>query len=69
MRLWARGDGYGGARVDLGLRYSIKGDDSPGGSMGWFGRNLSASGFGVFSVWMKILLLPPIETGLRILGW
>jgi len=50
--------------------YSIKGDDNPGGSIGWFGRNLRASGFGVFSVCMKILRLPPRDGGRSIVeGW
>jgi hypothetical protein len=63
----ASGDGCGGARVDRGLRYSRKGDESPGGRIGWFGRNLRASAFGVFSVWMKILRLPVTAAGFNML--
>jgi hypothetical protein len=35
------------------------------------GRNFRASGFGVFSVWIKIVLLPPTDAaGLsRLDGW
>ena len=66
----ASGDGCGGARVDLGFIYSMNGDESPGGRIGWFGRNLRASGFGVFSVWMKMLRLPLTEGGFTIIeGW
>lgn len=66
----ASGDGCGGANVERGFIYSRNGVDMPGGSIGWFGRNLRASGFGVFSVCMKILRLPVIEGGLSILeGW
>ena len=57
----ASGEGCGGAIVDLGLRYSRNGDDSVDGRIGWLGRNLRASGFGVFSVWIKIVLLPPTD--------
>lgn len=38
----AKGEGWGGANVDLGDRYSRKGDDNVSGRMVWFGRNLSA---------------------------
>lgn len=56
--------------MERGVRYSIKGDDNPGGSIGWFGRNLRASGFGVFSVCMKILRLPPTDGWRSIIeGW
>jgi len=50
MSFAAKGEGYGGAMVARGLRYSMKGVGSVGGTTGWFGRNLRASGFGVFSV-------------------
>jgi hypothetical protein len=63
----ASGDGCGGARVDLGFMYSMKGEESPGGRMGWFGKNLRASGFGVFSVWMKMLRLPLTGSGLTMI--
>jgi hypothetical protein len=70
IKLAANGEGWGGASVERGVRYSIKGDDNPGGSIGWFGRNLRASGFGVFSVCMKILRLPPTDGGRSIVeGW
>lgn len=45
--------------VERGVIYSIKGVDNPIGRMRWFGTNLSASGFGVFSVCMKMLRVPP----------
>lgn len=38
----ARGEGWGGAIVDLGDRYSTKGDDRLAGSMVWLGRNFNA---------------------------
>ena len=38
----AKGEGCGGANVDLGDRYSRKGDDKPSGKMVWLGRNFSA---------------------------
>ena len=38
----AKGEGCGGANVDLGDRYSRKGDDKPSGRTVWLGRNLSA---------------------------
>jgi hypothetical protein len=41
--------------VDLGERYSRKGEGKLSGRTSWFGRNLSASAFGVSSVWMKIV--------------
>jgi hypothetical protein len=70
IRFAANGEGYGGASVERGVRYSMNGDDNPGGSIGWFGRNLRASGFGVFSVCMKILRLPPTDGGRSIVeGW
>lgn len=49
-----------------GFRYSRNGEDRPGGSIGWFGKNLRASGLGVFSVCMKILRLPETAAGLSI---
>jgi len=71
----ARGEGCGGANVDLGERYSRKGDDKFSGRIVWLGRNLSAfdhladdvggviwvltSAFGVFSVWMNIVRILP----------
>jgi hypothetical protein len=58
MSCAASGDGYGGAIVLRGFRYSMKGIVTSGGSTAWFGRNLSASAFGVFSVWMKMLRAP-----------
>ncbi len=63
IKLAANGEGCGGASVERGVRYSMNGDDSPGGSIGWFGRNLRASGFGVFSVCIKIVLQPPTDGG------
>jgi hypothetical protein len=54
----ARGEGCGGDIVERGFKYSINGVDMSGGMMRWFGRNLSASGFGVLSVWMKIVRAP-----------
>jgi len=53
----AKGDGYGGARVERGDKYSKKGVLIPSGSTRWFGLNLSASALGVSSVWMKIVRL------------
>lgn len=41
-----------------GLRYSINGVGRFSGRMRWLGRNFSASGFGVPSVWMKIVRRP-----------
>ena len=38
----AKGEGCGGAKVDLGDRYSRKGDDKPSGKTAWLGRNFSA---------------------------
>ena len=38
----ASGEGWGGAKVDLGERYSMNGDDKPLGNIVWLGRNLSA---------------------------
>lgn len=38
-----------------GLRYSMKGVGRFSGSTRWLGRNLIASGFGVPSVWMKMV--------------
>ena len=38
----AKGDGYGGAKVDRGDRYSRKGVESCWGKIGWFGKNLRA---------------------------
>ncbi len=38
----AKGEGYGGANVALGERYSRNGVDRFCGRIGWFGRNLSA---------------------------
>ena len=38
----AKGEGCGGANVDLGDRYSRKGDDKPSGKIVWLGRNFSA---------------------------
>lgn len=58
MSLAARGEGCGGEMVARGLRYSIKGVDKPSGTTRWFGRNLRASGFGVPSVWMKMVRTP-----------
>ena len=58
MSCAASGDGYGGAMVERGVRYSMKGVDISAGRTRWFGRNLSASGFGVFSVWMKMVRAP-----------
>jgi hypothetical protein len=70
IKFAAKGDGYGGASVERGVRYSINGVDNSGGSIGWFGRNLSASGFGVFSVWIKMLRLPLTDVGRSIVeGW
>lgn len=40
--LAARGEGCGGARVDLGDKYSKKGVGKPSGKTRWLGRNLSA---------------------------
>jgi hypothetical protein len=51
----ASGDGCGGAMVDRGFRYSMKGVVRPSGRIRWLGRNLSASALGVLSVWMKML--------------
>ena len=53
--------------MERGLRYSRNGLERPGGRMGWLGRNLRASGFGVFSVCMKMLRLPPTAVGLSML--
>lgn len=36
----------------------MKGAEIPSGMIRWFGRNLRASGLGVFSVWMKIVRAP-----------
>lgn len=70
IKLAANGEGCGGASVERGVRYSMNGDASPGGSIGWFGRNLRASGFGVFSVCMKMLRLPLTDGGWSIVdGW
>lgn len=41
-----------------GLRYSIKVVGMFSGRMRWFGINFSASGFGVPSVWMKMVRFP-----------
>jgi hypothetical protein len=51
--------------------YSMNGVDRPSGSTRWLGRNLSASGLGVFSVWMKIVRLPPAAAAgrRRVDGW
>lgn len=38
----ARGDGCGGARVDRGERYSMKGAERFGGRIGWLGKNFIA---------------------------
>lgn len=67
----ANGEGCGGAIVDRGLRYSRKGDDNVVGSIGWLGRNLRASGFGVFSVWINIVRLPPTDAAgwSKLVGW
>lgn len=46
-----------------GLRYSMKGVGRFSGRMRWLGRNLSASGLGVPSVWMKIVRRPPRIAG------
>lgn len=46
------------------LRYSMNGMPSSGGITVWFGRNLSASGFGVLSVWMKRLRAPRGNDGM-----
>jgi len=51
----ASGDGCGGEMVERGVRYSMKGVDTFSGRTRWLGRNLRASGLGVFSVWMKIV--------------
>jgi len=45
--------------VERGFMYSMKGVANPGGKIGWLGRNLSASGLGVFSVWINMVRLPP----------
>lgn len=50
------------------LRYSMNGMPSSGGITGWFGRNLSASGFGVLSVWMKMLRAPRGNEGMAARG-
>lgn len=44
--------------VSRGDRYSMKGEEMLSGTMRWFGRNFRASGFGVDSVWMKIVRAP-----------
>jgi hypothetical protein len=59
MSLAARGEGYGAEIVERGFRYSTNGVLRLSGTTRWFGRNLRASAFGVLSVWMKILRLPP----------
>src|SRR3569833_3945293 len=59
MSCAARGDGWGGAMVERGLRCSTKGAAIAAGSTRWLGRNLRASGFGVLSVWMKMVRRPP----------
>jgi hypothetical protein len=51
----ASGEGWGGAMVERGERYSMKGVARPSGRTRWLGRNLRASGLGVFSVWMKMV--------------
>ena len=38
----AKGEGCGGANVDLGDKYSRKGDDKLSGKMVWLGRNFRA---------------------------
>lgn len=40
--LAASGEGCGGARVDLGDKYSKKGVEKPSGKTRWLGRNLRA---------------------------
>jgi hypothetical protein len=57
--------------VARGLVYSRKGVASPGGRIGWLGRNFRASTLGVFSVWMKIVRAPPAaaEGRRRVDGW
>jgi hypothetical protein len=64
ISLAAKGEGCGGEIVDRGFRYSINGVLILSGTMRWLGKNLRASGLGVFSVWMKIVrtLLPGPET-------
>lgn len=41
-----------------GFRYSMKGVGRFSGRMRWLGRNFSASGLGVPSVWMNIVRRP-----------
>jgi len=38
----ARGEGWGGASVERGLRYSRKGEDMDSGRTRWLGLNLRA---------------------------
>lgn len=52
--------------VERGFKYSTNGVGNSGGKTGWFGRNLRASGLGVFSVWMNILRVPPTADGFSI---
>ena len=53
----ARGEGWGGCSVERGVRYSRNGVGKFSGRIRWLGLNLRASGFGVSSVWMKIVRL------------
>jgi len=45
----------------------MKGLERPCGRIGWFGRNLRASGLGVFSVCIKMLRVPPTAASFSIL--
>ena len=41
----ASGEGWGGASVERGLRYSRKGEDIDSGRTRWLGLNLRACGY------------------------
>lgn len=65
ISLAARGEGYGAEIVDRGFIYSMKGVLKSSGTTLWFGMNLRASAFGVFSVWMKIVRTPVTKLGVH----